>query len=84
MQNPSRLWCQATEEQQFRNVIGVMMETRSIVVHNINKQMHWNQHGGCTMMAMGQFSADVDDTRVDPYDLGRWCWMKVRSGEKKT
>jgi hypothetical protein len=55
-------WCQAMEEQQFRNVIGVGMETRGIVAHNINKQMQWNQHGGCTMMAMSHFSADVAET----------------------
>ncbi len=30
-------WCQATNEQQFRNVIGVGMETRSIVAHNVNE-----------------------------------------------
>jgi hypothetical protein len=36
------------------------------------------------MMAMGRFSAKVVKTGVDPYGLGRWCWMKVGSGEKKT
>jgi hypothetical protein len=30
---------QATEEQQFRNVIRVGMDTRSIVAHNVNKRM---------------------------------------------
>ena len=29
-------WRQATDEQQFRNIIGVGMDTRSVVVHNIN------------------------------------------------
>ena len=77
-------WQQATEEQQFKNILGVRMDTRSIVVHNINKQMQRNQHGGCAMMAMGCFSAKVVKTGVDPYRLGRWCWMKVGSGEKKT
>jgi hypothetical protein len=77
-------WRQATEEQQFKNILGVGMDTRSIVVHNINKQMQRNQHGGCAMMAMGHFSAEVVETGVDPYGLGRWCWMKVGSGEKKT
>ncbi len=60
------------------------MDTRSIVAHNINKQMQRNQHSGCAMMAMGCFSAKVVNTGVDPYSLGRWCWMKVGSGEKKT
>jgi hypothetical protein len=77
-------WCQASEEQQFRNVIGMGMETRSIVAHNVNEQMHRNQYGRCAMMAMGCFSAEVIKTGVDPYGLGHWCWLRVGSGDKKT
>ena len=36
------------------------------------------------MKAMGQFSAKVSKTGVDPYKLGHWCWMKVGSGDKPT
>jgi hypothetical protein len=36
------------------------------------------------MMAMGCFSAEVIETGVDPYGLGRWCWLRVGSGDKKT
>ena len=60
------------------------MDTRSVVAHNINERMQRNQHGGCAMMAMGWFSAEVVETGVDHYGLGRWCWMKVGSGDKKT
>ncbi len=60
------------------------METRSVVAYNINKQMQGNQHGGCAMMAIGCFSAEVFETGVDPYGLGRWCWLKVGSGDKTT
>jgi hypothetical protein len=77
-------WRQATDEQQFKNIIGVGMENRSVVVYNINKQTQQNQHGGCAMMAMGRFSSEVSETRVDPYKLRRWCWMKVGSGDKTT
>jgi hypothetical protein len=77
-------WCQASEEQQFRNVIGIGMESRSIVAYNINKQMQQNHQGGCAMMAMGRFSAEVLKTGVNPYGLGHWCWLKVGSGDKKT
>ena len=77
-------WRQATDEQQFRNIIGVGMDTRSVVAHNINERMQRNQHGGCAMMVMGRFSAEVGDTGVDHYGLGRWCWMRVGSGDKKT
>ncbi len=60
------------------------METRSIVAHNVNERMHRNQYGGCVMMAMGCFSAEVIETGVDHYGLRYWCWLKVGSGEKKT
>ncbi len=64
-------------------MIGVGIDTRSIVTHNVNEQMQQNQHGGCTMMAMGCFSAKVVESGVDPSGLGRWCWFKVGSGDKK-
>jgi hypothetical protein len=60
------------------------MDTRSIVAHNINEQMQCNQHGGCAMMAMGRFSAEVVETGMDHHGLGQWCWMRVGSGDKKT
>jgi hypothetical protein len=46
------------------------MDTQSIVAHNINEQMQRNQHGGCAMMAMGRFSAEVVETGVDHRGLG--------------
>jgi hypothetical protein len=36
------------------------------------------------MMAMGRFSAEVVESGVNSYGLGRWCWLKVGSGDKKT
>jgi hypothetical protein len=60
------------------------METRSIVAYNINKRMQQNQHSGCTMVAMGRFSAEVLEAGVNPYRLGHWCWLKVGSGDKMT
>jgi hypothetical protein len=77
-------WRQATNEQQFRNIIGIGMDTKSIVAHNINERMKRNQHGGCAMMAMARFSAEVVKTGVDHYGSGRWCWMRVGYGDKKT
>jgi hypothetical protein len=77
-------WRQATKEQQFRNIIGIGMETRSVVFHNINKRMQCNQHGGCAMMAMRCFSAEFVQSGVDPSNLGCWCWLKVGSGNKST
>ncbi len=60
------------------------MDTKSIVPHNVNERMQQNQHGGCTMMAMGHFSAEVIELGVNPSGLGHWCWFKIGSGEKKT
>ncbi len=60
------------------------MENRSMVAYNVNKRMQRNQHGGCAMMAIGQFSSEVSETGVNLYKLGRWCWMKVGSGDKAT
>jgi hypothetical protein len=77
-------WHQASNEQQFRNVIGVGVETRSIVSYNVNEQMQRNQYGGCATMAMGCFSAETIKTGVDPYRLGQWCWLRVSSGDKKS
>jgi hypothetical protein len=64
-------WRQATNEKQFQNIIGVGMDTRSVVAHNINERMQRNQHGGCAIMAMGRFLAEVVETGVDHYGLGR-------------
>ncbi len=75
-------WQQAGEEQQFRNAIEVGMDTKIIVAHNVNEQMQQNQHGGCAMMAMGRFSAEVNESGVDPSGLGCWCWFKVGSGKQ--
>ncbi len=77
-------WRQASNEQKFRNVIGVGMETRSIVARNINERMQRDQYGGCAMMVMGCFSAEVIKTGVDPYGLVRWFWLRDGSGDKKT
>ena len=63
-------WCQATDKQQFRNIKGIGMDTRSVVAHNINERMKRNQHGSCAMMASGWFSAEVVETGVDHYGLG--------------
>ena len=60
------------------------MENRSVVAYNVNECMQRNQHGGHAMMAIGRFSSEFSETGIDPYKLRRWCWMKVRSGDKAT
>jgi hypothetical protein len=46
--------------------------------------MRSNQYGGCVMMAMGTLSPEVIDSGVDSTGLGRWCWIRLGSGTKKT
>ncbi len=54
------------------------------MAHNINERMHPNQFGGCAMMAMSTIDPEVIDTGVDTMGLGRWCWMHIGLGRKKT
>jgi hypothetical protein len=77
-------WSMVPQAQQFHNLFRVGTETRSVVAHNINERMQQNQYGGCVMMAMGAMSPKVVESRVDCTGLGRWCWMRVGSGTKKT
>jgi hypothetical protein len=43
-----------------------------------------NQYGGCAIMVMNLISAEVQNTRVDSTGLGRWCWIRLGSGQRKT
>ncbi len=77
-------WCQVPQSRKFHNLFGAGTETRSIIGHNINERMRPNQFGGCAMMAMSTIAPEVIDTGVDITGLGRWCWMLLGSGRKKT
>jgi hypothetical protein len=52
-------WRQVPELRRFHNLIGAGTQRRSIVVHNINKQMRVNQYGGCAIMAMSMIAPEV-------------------------
>jgi hypothetical protein len=75
---------QVPELHKFHNLIGAGMQTRSIVVHNINKQMRVNQYGGCAIMAMNTIAPEVVESGVNHTHLGQWCWIRIGSGAKKT
>jgi hypothetical protein len=77
-------WRQVPESCQFHNLIGAGTQTRSIVVHNINEKMRVNQYGGCAIMAMNTIAPEVVESGVDHTGLGRWCWIQIGSGKKKT
>jgi hypothetical protein len=77
-------WQMVPQACLFHNLFGVGLETRSVVVHNINKRMQQNQFGGYAMMAMGIISPEVVDSGINFTGLGRWCWMRKGSGTKKT
>ncbi len=78
------IWQQVPQSSKFHNLFGAGTETRSVVAHNINERMQPNQFGGYAMMAMNTISSKVIDTGVDITGLGRWCWMLLGSGWKKT
>jgi hypothetical protein len=77
-------WRQVPQSRKFHNLFGVGTETRSVVANNINERMRPNQFGGCAMMAFNTISSEVIDTGVNITGLGRWCWMLLGSGRKKT
>ena len=77
-------WRQVPQSRRFSNLFGVGTDTRSVVAHNINERMQPNQFGGCAMMAFNTISSEVIDTGVDITGLGRWCWLLMGSGRKRT
>jgi hypothetical protein len=77
-------WRQVPESCRFHNLIGAGTQTRSIVVHNINKKMRVNQYGRCAIMAMNTIAPEVVESGVNHTGLGRWCWIRIGSGKKKT
>ena len=77
-------WRQVPQSRKFHNLFGAGTETRSVVAHNINERMQPNQFGGCAMMAISTIAPEVIDTGVNVTGLGRWCWMLLGSGRKKT
>jgi hypothetical protein len=77
-------WRMVPNSCHFNNLFGVGTETRSAVAHNINERMLTNQYGGCAIMAMNTISAKVQDTGMDGIGCGRWCWIHLGSGPRKT
>ena len=77
-------WRQVPQARKFQNLFGAGTETRSVVAHNINERMRPNQFGGCAMMAFNTIAPQVISTGVDTTGLGRWCWMLLGSGRKRT
>jgi hypothetical protein len=77
-------WRIVPRSRWFDKLFGVGTKTRSIVAHNINERMLINQYGGCAIMAMNSISAEVQNTGVDSTGLGRWCWIRLGSGQRKT
>jgi hypothetical protein len=77
-------WQQVPQARKFQNLFGAGTETRSVFAHNINKRMRPNQFGGCAMMAFNTISSQVISTGIDTTGLGRWCWMLLGSGRKRT
>ncbi len=77
-------WRMVPQSQQFYNLFGAGMETRSVVAHNINERMWPNQFGGCAIMVLGTVAPEVLESGVNSTGLGWWCWVRVGWGSKKT
>ncbi len=63
-------WHMVPQSQQFYNLFGAGMETRSIVAHNINECMWPNQFGGCAIMVLGTVAPEVLESGVNSTGLG--------------
>jgi hypothetical protein len=77
-------WCQVPELCRFHNLIGAGRQTSNIVAHNINERMRVNQYGKCAIMAINTIAPEVVELEADHTGLGRWCWIQIGSGAKKT
>ena len=62
--------------QLFR---GEEAEIRSVVAHNVHKNVGRVQEGGASMLLFGSLiqQFDVDHSGRDDTGLGRWCYMTL-------
>jgi hypothetical protein len=59
------------------------MDTKNIVTHNVNEGMQQNQHGGCAMMAMRRFSAEVVESELTHPVLVVGAGLKLALAKKR-
>ena len=80
-------WSFATEEEKFKNLFGLRQDTRCQVGYNTTEEKELRQrcqYGGTAMMTLGRLSTFVIDSGTDFTGLGRWTWILVGSGDKRT
>ena len=77
-------WRFANAEQHWKNLFGRGQETRSQVGHDTNEKLSRNQKGGTAMSTISHLSVSVIETGCDYHKLGRWTWILVGEGQKRT
>ena len=80
-------WTQANGGIQFRDILGVGEDRRSVAACNTTESIARAQPGGKSMMAFGNFSqhicpVDGDASYKDSTGLGRWCFLVAKCGSK--
>jgi len=83
---PQADWRFAPEERQFKNLLGKGRQTQSVVGYNSTEELERSQAGGTCLMAFDRFSSfvNVRESGADARNLGRWCWLVVEGGGKRT
>ena len=78
-------WRCLEDELQFDNLFGVGERSRSIAANNTTeRKVAREQHGGTAAVALGRLAGHVIDVGQDPTGLGRWCWILLGIGNKRT
>ena len=75
-------WDKISSHNQYHELFGKGEDRTSIVAHNEHSEI-FNQYGGTAMSVFGRMSSYITSGKDDT-GLGRWLWMAIDSGYKKT
>ena len=77
-------WFQASEDKKVSALFCPMGRGRAITARNKHKFFGRCQHGGTALVATLRLSGFIPDKGADSTGLGRFCWICVGSGKRKT
>jgi hypothetical protein len=73
------------KENKFMNLFGNSNPTRGMCASNVNDgKVKQDQWGDTCITVVGWFSSFVKATGIDLTSLGRWSWLHVGGGGKRT
>ena len=75
-------WDKIKRHNQYHKLFGKGEDRKSIAAHNIHRDLY-NQYGGTAMSVFGSMARDTTSGK-DATGLGRWSWMAIDSGYRKT